>query len=162
MLFLTALSHDGVDELDNFLVYFMSPKDGVNHNLLRHLIGSGLNHDNLFPGGSNGQCHVRYLLLVSSGVDNKLTVNQTHLRGGTGTCKRNIGNAGCNGRTQHGCQLRAAVGVHTHYDVVKGHVVAVILREQRPHGAVDNAAGQDSVLRSLAFPLIKTAWYLSY
>ena len=162
MLFLTALSHDGVDELDNFLVYFMSPKDGVNHNLLRHLIGSGLNHDNLFPGGSHGQSHIRHLLLVSSGVDDELAANQTHLCGSTGTCKRDIGNAGRNSRTQHGCQLRAAVRIHAHYDVVQGHVVAVILGEQRTHGTVNNAAGQDSIFRSLALSLIKTARNLSY
>ena len=162
MLFLAALSHNGVDKPDDFLVYFMGLKDGVNHDLLRNLIGAGFNHDDLFPGGGHGQGHVRHLLLVGSGVDDEFAVNQTYLRGSAGTCKGDVGNAGCNGRTQHGCQLRAAVRVHAHYNVVQGYVVAVILRKQRTHGAVDNAAGQNCILRSLALPLVESAWNLSY
>ena len=54
MLFLAALGNNGVDEADDFLVYLVGPENGVNHLLLRHFVGAGFNHDDLFPGGGNG------------------------------------------------------------------------------------------------------------
>ena len=164
MLLLAALCHDLVDERDNLLVHFMSLIDGLDHHLSS---GTSLAPASIMMTFSLVEATVSarsdtYLLCLSR-VDNELTVNQTDLGRGTRDLSNGISEiAGCDGGTQHGCQLRAAVRIYGHYDVVKGNVVAVILREQRTHGTVDNAGGQDSVLRCLALPLVETSRDLSY
>ena len=161
MLFFSALGNDLVDEGDDLFIYLVSLKDGFDHRILGNLVGSGFDHDDLFPGGSHGQGQIGNLLLRRSGVDDELTVDEAHLGGGAGTVKGNIGNAGGNGRAQHCGQLRAALRIHRHNDVVKGHVVSVILGEQRTHGAVDDTGSKDCVLRRLSFSLCKTSRDLS-
>ena len=102
------------------------------------------------------------MLLVRCGVDDELAVDHANLGGGAGTGKGDIGNGRCDGGTQHSGQLRAAVGVHGHHDVVQRHVVAVILGEQGTHGAVDHAGGQHCVLGSLSLSLVEAAGDLTH
>ena len=162
VLFLTALSNDGVDELDHLLVQVVSSKDSIDHNILRNLVGTGFDHDNLLASGGNGQSHVGYLSLSSGGVEYKLTVNQAYLSSGDGAIEGNVGNGSGDGGTQHSSQLRAAVGIYAHYQVVQGNVVSVIAGEQRTHRTVDNTGSQNSVLAGLTLSLIETAGDLTY
>ncbi len=162
MLLLAALRYNGIDKFDQLLVHLMGLKDGVNHLLLRNLVCAGLDHDYLFSGGSHRQGQIGHLLLVGCGVDNELPVNQAHLGHGAGTVKGNVGNAGSDGGTQHSGELRTAVRINGHNDVVQRYIVAVVLGEERTHGAVNYAGGEDGVLRSLSLSLIKAAGNLSH
>ena len=162
MLGLAHLSHDFVDKGDDGLVDLMGLVDGLNHLLLRNLVGAGLDHDDLLFGGSHGQVQVAVLPLLLGRIDYKLTVHHAHLGHGTGAVKGDVRNAGGNRRTQHGNQLRAAGGIHAHDHVVQGHVIAVILGEQRAHGPVDDTAGQYGVLAGLPLSLVEAAGYLAH
>ena len=162
MLFLAALSYNGVDKADNLLVHFVCLKNSIGHLLLRDLIGTGLDHDHLFPGRCNSQSHVGNLLLICCGVDDKLSVHKTYLCGCAWSGKGDIGNTGRNGGTQHSGQFRAAVRINGHYDIIQRNIIAVILWEQRAHGAVDHTACKDSVLRCLSLSLVKSSRDLSY
>ena len=83
--------------------------------------------------------------------------DHAHLGHGAGAVKGDIGDAGGRWRIQHGRQLRAAVRVHAHHQVVQGHVISVILGEQGPHGAVDDSGGEDGVLGSLSLSLVEAS-----
>ena len=140
----------------------MGLENSVDHCLLGNLIGAGLDHDHLFSGRCYGQSQVGYALLVSGWVDDKFAVDQAYLSGCAGAVKGNIGNAGCNGRTQHGSQLRAALRIYGHNYVVQSYVIAVVLGKQRTHGAVDHTGGQNGIFRSLSLSLIETAGDFAY
>ena len=129
MLFFTALSNDAVDKFNDLLVYFVCLEDRVDHGLLRNFLRTGLDHDNFLSCGCNGKSKVRNFLLSSGRVDNELAVNKTYLGHCTRTVERNIGNACSNRGTEHSCELRAALRVNGHNNVVKCYVVSVVLRE---------------------------------
>ena len=162
VFWLSALFYDFVNEADDLSVYFMGFIDGLDHLGLRHLVGSGFDHNHLVPGGSHCQPQVRHRVLIQGGVHNQLPVNHADLGGGAGAVKGNVGNAGGNGGTQHGDYLRIALRIHGHNHVVQSHIVAVILGKQRPHGAVDDPGGEDGMLAGLALSLVKAAGDLAY
>ena len=58
MLRLAALSNNCINKLNNFLIYFMGFENSLNHYILRHLVGSGLDHNYLLSGRGNSQRHV--------------------------------------------------------------------------------------------------------
>ena len=129
MLFFTALSNDAVDEFNDLLVYFVCLEDRVDHGLLRNFLCAGLDHDNFLSCGCNGKGKIRYLLLSGCRVDNELSVNKTYLSHCAWAVERNIGNACSNRGTEHSSELRAALRVNRHNNVVKCYVVSVIFRE---------------------------------
>ena len=129
MLFFTALSNDAVDEFNDLLVYFVCLEDRVDHGLLRNFLCASLDHDNFLSCGRNGKSKIRYLLLSGCRVDNELAVNKTYLGHCTWAVERDIGNACSNRGTEHSCELRAALRVNRHNNVVKCYVVSVVLRE---------------------------------
>ena len=90
----------------------MGFENRLDHFLLRHFIGSGLDHDHLFPGRGHGQLKVGNLFLSQGGVNDEFSVDQSHLCGGAGAVKGNVGNAGGDGRSQHGRNLRIALRIH--------------------------------------------------
>ena len=99
MLWLTAFCHDFIYKRNYFLVDLMRRIDRLDHLLLRHLVGSGFDHDHLFPRRSNGQLQIRTLALRRIRIDDKLTVYQAYLCGCTWTVKRDIGYRCRNRRT---------------------------------------------------------------
>ena len=154
---LTALSHDLVDELDGLLDLHVSGLDGVQHGVLVHLVGTGLDHHDLIHGGGNGQGKVAHLALLLRGVQHDLAVHQTHLHAADGAVPRDVGHGSDQRSTDHTGDLRAAVGVQTHDGHGDAHVVAHFLGEQRAHGAVHHAAGQDGALTGAALTAHKAA-----
>ena len=129
MLFFTALCNDAVNKFNDLLVYFVCLENRVDHGPLRNFLRAGLDHDNLLSCGGNGKCKIRYLLLSGCRVDNELAVNKTYLGHCTRTVERDIGNACSDRGTEHSCELRAALRVNRHNNVVKCYVVSVVLRE---------------------------------
>ena len=154
---LTALGHDAVDELNGLFDLHMSGLDGVQHGVLVHLVGTGLDHHDLIHGGGNGQGKVAHLALLLRGVQHDLAVHQTHLHAADGAVPRDVGHGSDQRSTDHTGDLRAAVGVQTHDGHSDAHVVAHFLGEQRAHGAVHHAAGQDGALTGAALTAHKAA-----
>ena len=154
---LTALGHDAVDELDDLLDLHVSGLDGVQHGVLVHLVGTGFDHDDLVHGGGNGQGQVADLALLLGGVQHDLAVHQTHLHAADGAVPGDVGHGSDQRRTDHTGDLRAAVGVQAHDSHGDAHVIAHLLGEQRAHGAVHHAAGEDGALTGAALAAHKAA-----
>ena len=159
---LSACCNDLINKFDDLLVYIMCLIDCLDHLCFRNLVGARFDHDYFLTGGCNGQVYIGNCFLCQCRVDDQLAVDHTDLGHCTRTVKRNIGNAGCDRGTQHRNNLRVAVRIYGHYHIVQGNVVAVILREQRTHRAVDDTAGQDRMLTCLSLSFIESARDLSY
>ena len=157
-----ALSDDLIEESDDLLVYFMCFINSLDHLILRNLVGTGLDHDNLISCGSYCQLKVRNILLSQCRVHNILSIDQADLCRCTWAIKWNIRNTGSKGRTKHSRDLRVALRIYRHNHVYQCYIVSVILREQRTHRSVDNTRGKDCVLACLSLSLIETARDLSY
>ena len=162
MFLFAALCYDLVDETDDLLVYIMSFVDCFDHGIFRYFICAGFDHDNFLSCGSNSQLKVRKFFLSQGRVDDKLAVDQTYLRGSARTVKRDIGNAGCDGRTKHSRDLRVALRVYGHNHVYQSNIVSVVFREQRTHRTVNNTGCQDRMLACLSFSFIESSWNLAY
>ena len=162
MFLFANLCYDLIDKFDDGLVYFMSFVNSLNHFCFRNLICSGLNHDHFLTGRSNGQVQITFLPLLLGRVDDKLTINHAHLSHGTGSCKGNVRNAGCDCSTKHGNKLRTAGRIYAHNHIVQGNVISVILREQRTHRTVNHTGSQDGILRCFSLSLIESSRDFSY
>ena len=162
MFLFPALSDDLIEESDDLLVYFMCFINSLDHLILRNLVGTGLDHDNLISCGSYCQLKVRNILLSQCRVHNILSIDQADLCRCTWAIKWNIRNTGSKGRTKHSRDLRVALRIYRHNHVYQCYIVSVILREQRTHRSVDNTGGKDCVLACLSLSLIETARNLSY
>ena len=139
MLRLADLSYNLIDKGNNLLVDGMRLINGLNHLLFGNLISPGLNHNHLLAGRSHGQVQISILPLLLRWVDHKFPIYHPHLGGRARAGKRNIRNAGRNRRPQHRHQLRTALWIHAHYQVIQSYVIAVVLGEQRAHRAVNHA-----------------------
>ena len=135
--------------------------DVADHFFLRDLIGAGLNHDHLLSRRSYGETKIAFIPILLAGVHNHLTVHKAKLRGCAGTCKRNIRNGGSKRCTHHGNQLRTAIRIHAHNHALQGNIIAHILREQRTHRTIDDAARQNCIVAGLSFSLLEAARNLS-
>ncbi len=154
--------HNPVDESDDGLVDLVSLIDGLDHLLLRNLIGAGLNHDDFLPGGSHCQSQIPVFPLLLGRVYHELPIHKPHLGHGTGTVKRNVRNAGSHRRPQHCHQFRTAGRVHAHNHIVQRDIIAVILGKKRTHGPVNDAACEHCVLTGLALPFVKATGNLAH
>ena len=154
---LAALGHDAVDEPDDLLDLHMSGLDGVQHGVLIHLVGTGLDHDDLVHGGGNGQGQVALSALLLRGVQDDLAVHQTHLHAADGAVPGDLRHGSDQRSADHAGDLGAAIGVKAHDRHGDADVVAHLLGEQGTHGAVHDAAGQDGALAGAALTTHETA-----
>ena len=129
MLRLANLFHDLIDKRDDRLVYIMALVDRLDHLVLRDLIGACLDHDHLLCCGCHGQLQITLVPLLLGRIHDELSVHHTHLRRCTRTCKRDIGNTGCNRGTKHSRNLRITLRINRHNHVYQCYVVSVVLRE---------------------------------
>ena len=150
LLRLADLGDDTVDEGEHLLDFLMTGADGLHHGLLVDLVGTGLNHDDLFLAGGQGQGQVTVLALLLGGVQDDFTVHQADENAGDGAAPRNIGHSDGQGRAIHAGDFGRAVGIQAHDGHRHADIVAHILREQRADGAVNDAGGQDGVLAGAA------------
>ena len=114
------------------------------------LVGTGLDHDDLFLAGGQRQGEVAVLALLLRGVQHDLAVHQTDKHTGNRAVPWNIRHGDGQGRTVHAGNFGRAVGVLAHDGHGHADIVAHILGEQRADGAVHNAGGQDGVLAGAA------------
>ncbi len=139
----------------------MALVDRLDHLVFRDFLRACLDHDDLGGGGCNGQLKIALIPLLLGRVYDELTVDQAHLGHGAGAVKGDIGDAGCDGGAEHGYQLRSALRVYAHDKVVERDIIAVILREERAHGTVDDSCRKNSILTGLSLSLIESAGHLA-
>ncbi len=143
---LAALGDDAVDEGDDLLDLDVGRLDGVEHGVLVHLVGTGLDHDDLIHGGGNGQGQIALATLLLRGVQDDLAVHQTDLHAADGSVPRDLGHGGDQRCADHAGDLGAAVRVKAHDGHGDADIVPHLLGEQRAHGPVHDAAGEDGAL----------------
>ena len=151
-LLLADLLLDALDKLDDLLVALMTGHNAVEHILVAHLIGAGLDHRHPAVRRGHGHCHLADLALLLGGVHHELAIHQAHRNAADRAVPRDIGNTQGDGRTDHGRDLRRAVGIHAHHRADDGHIVAHILGEQRADRAVNHTADQNGLIRGTALP----------
>ena len=154
---LADLGHHLVDEGDLLLVLLVSGADGLEHDIVGHLVGAGLDHDHLLGGGHHGDVQIADLTLLGVGVKDQLAVHQTHLQGGHRAVPGDVGDSQGGGGADEGGDLRRAVVIHGHDGAHHGHIVAEVVGEQGANGAVDDAAGQDALLPGTALAAVEAA-----
>ena len=147
---LADLGDDAVDERQHLPDLLVTGADGLHHGLLVDLVGTGLDHDDLFLAGGQRQGEVAVLALLLRGVQHDLAVHQTDKHTGNRAVPGNIRHGDGQGRTVHAGNFGRAVGVLAHDGHGHADIVAHILGEQRADGAVHNAGGQDGVLAGAA------------
>ncbi len=148
---------DLVDEGNQLLVDRICLIDVVDHILLGDLICAGLDHHDTVCRGSNGQAKIALVPLLLARVDDNIAVDKAYLRGSARSGKRDIGNRGRNRGADHGKKLRSALRVNTEDHALQRDIIAHILREQRTHRTVDDAARQNCVLAGLSFSFVESS-----
>ena len=124
--------------------------DGLEHHVVGHLVGAGLDHDHLLAGGHHGHVHIGDLVLLLGGVHHQLAVHKTHLHSANRAVPGDVGDGQSGGGADEGGDLRGAIPVHAHDGSHDGHVVAEVAGEEGTDGAVDDTAGQDALLAGTA------------
>ena len=140
MLFLAALRDDLIKELDDLLVDLISLVDGLDHLRFRNLVRAGFDHDDLLAGRSDRELQLGFVAELIARVDDELTVYEAELRHCARAVKRDVGDAGGKRAAEHGDNFRIAFRINGHNQVIQCDIVPIVLREQRPHRAVNNAA----------------------
>ena len=154
---LADLGNHLVDQRDLLLVLLVGHADGLEHDVVGHLVGAGLDHDDLLTRGDDGYVEVADLALVAGGVEDELAVDQTDLQRGDGAVPGDVGDGERGGRTDQRGDLGGAVVVNGHDRAHDGHVVAEVVGEERADGAVDDAGGQDALLAGTALAAVEAA-----
>ena len=157
MLFFAALGDDRVKELNDLFVDFITFVNCFNHLFIGEFIGTRLDHDDFFSCGCNSERKLGFLLELIARIDDKLSVDKPQLSHSARTVERNVGDAGRESGAEHSDNFRITLRINRHYKVVKGHIIAVVLREQRAHRSVNDTACQHSMCAGLAFTLVETA-----
>ena len=121
---LADLGDDAVDERQHLPDLLVTDADGLHHGLLVDLVGTGLDHDDLFLAGGKGQGEVAVLALLLRGVQHDLAVHQTDKHTGNRAVPGNIRHGDGQGRTVHAGNFGRAVGVLAQ-DVYKRQVLTI-------------------------------------
>ena len=90
VLFLADFGNDPVNEFNDGMVDVVSLVNGADHLVVRDLIGTGFDHDDLFTRRGNGQTKVSLVPLFLGGIDDKLPVHLPDLGHGNRTVKGNV------------------------------------------------------------------------
>ena len=146
-----------VDQGHLLLIFLMGHADGLEHHVVGHLVGAGLDHDHLLAGGHNGHVQIADLALLADGIEHQLPVHQAHLQSAHGAVPGNVGDGQGGGGADEAADLGGAVVVHAHDGAHNGHVVAEVVREQGADGAIDDAGGQNALLAGAALPAVEAA-----
>ena len=147
---LADLADHLVDEVEHGLQVLMRLHDALVHDIVRHLVGLGLDHDDLLVRGRDGGGHAVGLALLLRGVEEVLLPVPAEDDAGDGAVERHVGDAHRGARADHGGDLRAAVAVDGQDLAGDDDVVAQVAREERAHRAVDQAAGKHGGQAGLA------------
>ena len=131
----------------------MREEDCLEHHFFGNFLGASFHHHHGVLGARHGEGQFALCALLIVRIDDELAVDQADIDRASRPCKGNIGNAQRGGGTDHSRDFRRVVGVHRHGDCHHLHVVAHTLGKQGTQRTVDQAAGEDRLLRRPAFAL---------
>ncbi len=154
---LAALVGQLGDGADRGLHLLVAVHDRAEHHLLGQFARLRLDHQDRLRGSRHDQVQLRALELGLGRVEDVLTVEVTHARGADRTVERDAGQRHRRGGADH----RGDVGVHFRIDRQdRGddlHLVVETVGEQRAERSIDEAAGEDFLLRGTPLALEEAA-----
>ena len=159
---LADLLLDPLDELHHLLYLGEALHDGLQHDVVGHLLGAGLDHADLLIGTGHHQGQIALLSLLGGGGQDDLAIHQAHIDAGDGAVPGDVGDGEGEGGADHPGDLRLAVRVHRKDGHHHGDVVAHILGEEGPDGPVHHPGGEDGLIRGAALPLQEGAGDLAH
>jgi hypothetical protein len=142
-----------LDGGDDFLDLRMAKFEGIDHRLFRDFQRAGFDHDDGFVGTGNDDVHQAFFLVGDGGVDDQLTVEEADADAGDGLLEREIRAVGRGGSAGNGDDVGIILAVRgeDHGDDLS--FIAPGLGEERAHGTVDQAGGEDFFFGRTAFAL---------
>src|SRR6266478_4764455 len=155
-LFRLELRVKFLDGGDDFLDLRVAEFEGVGDSFFGDFERAGFHHDDGFFGASDDDVHQTFFLVGDSRIDHQLAVKQAHANASNGLFEREVRAISSGGRAGDGDDvgvILAVRGEHHGYDL---SLVAPGFREERAHGAVNQAGGEDFFFGGAAFALEKT------
>ena len=140
-----------VDEVEHGLHLLVRLHDALVHDVVGHLVGGSLDHDDLLVGGGDGDGHLVGLALGLGGIEEVLLTVPAEGDAGDGAVPGDVADGHGGAGADHGGYLGGAVAVDAEDFALDGDVVAQVAGEQRAHRAVDQAAGQHCGQAGAAF-----------
>ena len=152
-LLFAAVGLDALLEFDEALDLLMAEQDGVEDDVLRQLVGAGLDHHDGVVGAGDGEVQRRYLALLFRRVDDEFIVDAADAHARNRSHERDVGDSQGARCADHGGEFRCVVLLDGEDGRDDLDVVAEALREQRANRAVDQARAEDGVARRAALTL---------
>ena len=152
-LLLAAVGLDALLELDEALDLLVAEQDGVEDDVLRQLVGAGLDHHDGIVGASDGQVQRRDFALLFGRVDDELIVDAADAHARNRSHERDVGDGQGARCADHGGEFRRVVLLDGEDGRDDLDVVAEALREQRADWAVNQASAEDGVARRASLTL---------
>ena len=150
-----------VDRADRRLHLLVAEHDRAEHDLLGQLLRLGLHHQHRVLGAGHDEVELRLLELRRGRVEDVLAVDVADARGADRAVERNAGERERGGDADHRRDVGIDLGVHRHHRRDDLDFVVEAVGEQRPDRAVDQARGQDVLLRRPPFALEEAAGNLA-
>ena len=119
-----------VDEVEHGLELLMRGDYALVHDLVGHLVGGGLDHDDLPVGGGDGDGHPVVLALGLGGVEEEVLAVPAEGDAGDGAAPGDVRDGHGGGGADHGGDLRRAVAVNGEDLALDGDVVAQVVGER--------------------------------
>ena len=155
-LFLTASLLNFFLESYNAFDFLMAVQNGIENDVFRQFVSTGLYHHHGVFGTGNGEVQRGNLALFFRGVNDEFIIYTAYAHTGNRAHKGNIRHAQSGRRTNHGCQFRSVILLHRHNRSYYLHIVAVAFREQRTDRTVNQTGTENGVAGRTAFSFYKT------
>ena len=125
--------------------------ESFHHLLLRHLLGTGLDHDEAVLAAGNDEIQLALLTLLERRVDDILIVHQADAHAGDRLLERNLRD-GERSRCAGDCQdVGVVFGIRGQHQRDDLRFVPPAGRKQRADRSIDDSARQDFLLGGFAF-----------
>ena len=154
---LAALADEFLLQLDDLLDDRVTEVQSLEHTILGDLPGAALDHGDGLLAATHHEIESALLLLRHRREHDELVVDHADAHGRDRSEKRDIGDGQRRGRADTREHVRIVDLVDGHDERRHRRVHAVVLREQRADGAIDQPTGEDLLGRGSAFALDKAA-----
>src|SRR5439155_4365619 len=104
-------------------------------------------------GAGNDDVHQTFLLVGDGGIDHQLPVHQANTDAGDGLLEREVRTVSRSRRAGYGDDVGIILAVRGEHHGDDLRFVAPGFREERAHGAVNQAGGENFLFRRTAFAL---------
>ena len=148
---------EGVDQVADLVDGGLCGFEGLHHLVFRHLGGAGFDHHDAVLAARDDDVEAAHLALRPGRVDDVLSLDQADADARDGLLEGHLRQGergGGAGQRQH---VTVVVGIGRNHRGDDLRLVGPAGREQRPHRAVDHAAGQRFFFSRLAFALEEAA-----